>query len=625
MPWFEDYLPPLPDAADLRLAKIELGQEVESLPDAPVILGRFVQLAGSIGAINDAQDDERAVYEAVFHAAGPRVTALGKLAQAAATVLTPELEAAMLGVFEQHPASDVRLGVGKALVGRGSPATLARMASAMELTDPRMVWVRDVGTHAAVRLDPRTAFDRLQPRFERELLEKHSYLARGLFGALQAEAPLDPRWFPFLVRFYAGPDAVVLDYSLRPHPVPAATEAVAALIAERARAGKDWLPYPGHTLAAWGAQAKAAAPMVVEAVGAALRAGLSDYRLTLPLDVLVAMGERSVLPALRELHPLAKRRAKIAFEEALKRLDPEGTTAPKDPKKAAAAKKKGLADPEREALAKVLTDAGFSEARAAGIAALARNRIVLTPRKLPKGKSVGVGQSRFGGDPDLAPGTPWPTLRLTRKAAEEQFSQGLEATPHAVDGAHVLVPLGFVAQLRLEELAPLDTEGKLPPAGLLSFFVRQDIQTGDHGYLFRQAAQVLFTELTEGELTPVAPPPEVQDFNRHRATALRPTRELPLPPPQQAYALDLLAEESSRYDALYPQHVRSSVYGALGLARAAYYLGLPGRGETLLLQLGSGGGTGFGWGDDSSIFFLLADAALKKRDFAKAICVADEC
>ncbi len=207
-------------------------------------------------------------------------------------------------------------------------------------------------------------------------------------------------------------------------------------------------------------------------------------------------------------------------------------------------------------------------------------------------------------------------------AAKAQLSQGLAATPHTVDGAHVRVPLGFVGQLRLEELAPLDTEGRLPPAGLLSFFVRQDIQVGDHGDLFQVAARVLFTV---GEVAPLTPPPEVQDFDRHKAIALRLSRELPLPPPQQAYGVGLLAEESSLYDTVYGQRTRSPLFGALGLGRAAYYRGLPPPGETLLLQLGSGGGTKFSWGDASSIFFLIADAALRKHDFAKALCVADEC
>jgi len=72
----------------------------------------------------------------------------------------------------------------------------------------------------------------------------------------------------------------------------------------------------------------------------------------------------------------------------------------------------------------------------------------------------------------------------------------------------------------------------------------------------------------------------------------------------------------------------------LGQAPAAYYQGLPGPRETLLLSVGSD--DAYTWGDASSVFFLLANAALKARDFSiesagsaadfsRAVCVADEC
>jgi uncharacterized protein YwqG len=58
--------------------------------------------------------------------------------------------------------------------------------------------------------------------------------------------------------------------------------------------------------------------------------------------------------------------------------------------------------------------------------------------------TIPVGASKVGGTADLPPGAAWPEWRG--------------------------VPLPFIAQVRLEEVAPLDPEGDLPHRGLLSFF-----------------------------------------------------------------------------------------------------------------------------------------------------------
>ena len=65
--------------------------------------------------------------------------------------------------------------------------------------------------------------------------------------------------------------------------------------------------------------------------------------------------------------------------------------------------------------------------------------------------SLPIGGSKLGGLPDLPPGTAWPE------------SKGL--------------PLSFIAQLRLEEVQPYDTQHVLPPDGLLSFFYDAKQQT----------------------------------------------------------------------------------------------------------------------------------------------------
>jgi hypothetical protein len=88
--------------------------------------------------------------------------------------------------------------------------------------------------------------------------------------------------------------------------------------------------------------------------------------------------------------------------------------------------------------------------RAAGLArvvdellTLARPAIALGLTRVEEG-AIAVGASKVGGTADLPPGVAWPERRG--------------------------MPLSFIAQVRLEEVAPLDPEGDLPHHGLLSFF-----------------------------------------------------------------------------------------------------------------------------------------------------------
>jgi len=57
---------------------------------------------------------------------------------------------------------------------------------------------------------------------------------------------------------------------------------------------------------------------------------------------------------------------------------------------------------------------------------------------------IPLGASKFGGAPDVPTGFEWPMWNEK--------------------------PLGFLAQINLEEVAPLDVENQLPESGLLSFF-----------------------------------------------------------------------------------------------------------------------------------------------------------
>jgi hypothetical protein len=614
---------------DALIERVEVRKDQTAVPDIAAhargieqLCARLEQVCASVGDIDASQAAERSVYEAVHAASQPRAFALAALSTAAASTLTPASESTMLRIFEAHPWNTARWHVGGDLVAAStSRATFERVMRAMEDPNPRMVWVRDVGTAAAIRIDPATAFDRLHTRFEQEFAKPNSYLIRGLCQALTKYGePVDARWFPFLVRFLDGPDAVVVSSFLWAQPHPAAVEALAAFIRARTEANKTWAVYAGHTLIRWASAGRAAAPAVIQAAEAALNAGAADWRLTGPLDALLAMDDETTVPALRALVPKAKRKAKTTLEQAIAKL---ARNLPIDDVSPSTSKKRAKPGKPIDSPIAAHLD-GFSDDRKREIIAIARHRIELAPKKMSRSTPPAIGTSRFGGEPDLPPGTRWPELRLTKRQAEAQLSQGLDATPHDIDGGKIVVPLGFACQLRLEEIAPFDVDKKLPSAGLLSFFVRQDIQPGEHGELFMCASCVLYFDETDTLVT-TSPPANVADTDRYPARAMKPAAELPLPVPAFAYKLGLLNEESALYDAAFAKGVTSSPFGALGDGRAAYYQGLPKKGETLLLQLASGDGTQFQWGDASSIFFLISDAALKKRDFSKVVCVADEC
>ena len=80
---------------------------------------------------------------------------------------------------------------------------------------------------------------------------------------------------------------------------------------------------------------------------------------------------------------------------------------------------------------------------------LARPAVRLISAAVSGDDAIPLGASKLGGLPDLPPGTPWP-----RKGPP-------------VEGP---LPIPFLCQVRLDEVAPYGLDGVLPAHGLLSFF-----------------------------------------------------------------------------------------------------------------------------------------------------------
>src|SRR5690349_18647643 len=84
---------------------------------------------------------------------------------------------------------------------------------------------------------------------------------------------------------------------------------------------------------------------------------------------------------------------------------------------------------------------------------LTRPAIRLKSRQVDE-KELPLGSSKLGGSPDLPPNIEWPWYKDR--------------------------PMAFLAQLRLDEVAPYDTESLLPSSGLLYFFY--DIEQEPWGF-----------------------------------------------------------------------------------------------------------------------------------------------
>lgn len=191
---------------------------------------------------------------------------------------------------------------------------------------------------------------------------------------------------------------------------------------------------------------------------------------------------------------------------------------------------------------------------------------------------------KLGGRPDLRPRSRWPSV-----------------------GGR---PLAFVAQIDLAQLAPLDSDGQLPPAGLLSFFYGVPA-----GPLDGDSCEVIFSEpgspLTRREF-----PDGLPDHERFTAVGMTARGLLTLPPAAPSF---LTAEEQGAYD-----EVRAS----LEPEPSHQLLGHPDivqsdprqATEALLLQVDSDTGTGMTWGDVGRVYYLISREDLLGQRFKGSRC-----
>jgi hypothetical protein len=236
------------------------------------------------------------------------------------------------------------------------------------------------------------------------------------------------------------------------------------------------------------------------------------------------------------------------------------------------------ADERRAALAQIRAAKLPATERAAWERAL-RPAIRIYTRRVAD-DALPIGASHLGGEPDLPDGSSW---------------------PHA-DG----FPMSFVAQLRLDEVAPFDRERELPDAGLLSFFVFDTCPLKAKAPRWYSRHLVLYTA-SVATLRRARTPPEV--------FVLR-TRKDRRPSPTAACAFHVELDLPSR--------------SAVKLPRPATYTQLLGHddhrgyddplppGTRNLFRCESDDQADLNFGDAQDLAFRIADDDLRARRFDRA-------
>ncbi len=216
-----------------------------------------------------------------------------------------------------------------------------------------------------------------------------------------------------------------------------------------------------------------------------------------------------------------------------------------------------------------------------------------------------LGASRFGGLPDLPPGAAWPER----------------------DG----VPMEFIAQFRLDELAGLDPRGQLPAAGALLFFYNSQWAHSDMEPDGACCA-VLFHAGPVSELVRATPPavewqsefsdtPQIAPFVHGLAAVTAaacttaPGGVGPFVPAslKEVYQ-DFTADQQRLYQ---PGGEDAPQNHLLGHVSGQDYVDAQQPDDQLLFEVSSDDAAEFQFGDCDSLYFILTAAELAARDFSR--------
>jgi uncharacterized protein YwqG len=222
---------------------------------------------------------------------------------------------------------------------------------------------------------------------------------------------------------------------------------------------------------------------------------------------------------------------------------------------------------------------------------------------------IRLGHTRLGGVPDLPQGIRWPEY----------------------DG----VPLPFIAQINLSEVASYDTQHRLPSTGMLYFFFDLDAYFERGRVHQARIWRVLYIPVPFSDLHRLAIPEGMPKRYTYRLNEVICRAEITLPgySVYEATSLERLGisefltqEEEQAYYQLQEQLAgtggsnHSAIHRLLGHPdelQADMHEELGGRPDDwqLLFQVDSDGALGTEWGDTGRIYYWIQTHALAERNF----------
>jgi uncharacterized protein YwqG len=216
-----------------------------------------------------------------------------------------------------------------------------------------------------------------------------------------------------------------------------------------------------------------------------------------------------------------------------------------------------------------------------------------------------TGASRFGGIPDLPPGTAWP--------------------------ARENVPMEFIAQIRIADLSGMDPDGKLPARGSLLFF-----SSSQHAFTDYQGGvcgAVLWHDGDDAALVRTPAPrvnfkgeydsePRVAPYVYGLAQlAFEPYVMVPVAP--SAFIPSDFSDRWQDFMATYGDELEPEASHSFASNHLLGYLGdqdyvdAQTTDDQMLLQVDSDSAASFSFGDVNRLYFVLTRAELAARDFSK--------
>lgn len=249
---------------------------------------------------------------------------------------------------------------------------------------------------------------------------------------------------------------------------------------------------------------------------------------------------------------------------------------------------------DRQQILDVLSRAGLGRF-APEVEALIRPAIVATANA---DDAVPVGASRFGGEPDLPAGAAWP------------LAWGL--------------PMEFVAQVKLADLAVHDVERVLPETGSLLFFYNSHWTTSfDEHDAPHECGKVLYVGDDEVLIRSPAPRVEHNDEYGPRVVprtyaparlSFAPTLTIP---DMGAFVRGDLAAVWDDFLFRHQRELPAAGHQLLGHLAQRDDLGVMSTDDVLLLQLNSDPIPGFDWGKRYFLYFFASASDVENRDFSR--------